>query len=227
MNVVKPLWIGDKVPNFVGVSQLGKFDFHESIEGKWCMLFSHPADFTPVCLTELSLVAQIKDQFEKRNVKIFGLSIDSVDSHRKFIDDVNELSEGDEVQVDYPVIADEDGTISRVLGLIPESATGSAAKKAMARSLLVIDPLKNIQLSLTYPVSTGRNFNEILRTLDALQVAVNYKVATPANWKLGEDVVILPDVTEEEAKSLFPKGFIAIKPYLRVTSQPTAAIDVS
>ena len=207
------LHLGDTAPNFKARSQVGEIDFHEYLGNSWGILFSHPADYTPVCTTELGQVARLKDQFDKRNVKVIALSIDSVDSHKGWINDINETQQ---TNVNYPIIADEDRKVSELYDMIhPESLAN-----ATVRSVFVICPDKKIKLTLTYPASTGRNFEEILRVIDSLQLTSDYQVATPVNWKFGEETVILPTIPDDEAEKKFPKGFKKIKPYLRLTPQP-------
>ena len=207
------LHLGDTAPNFKARSQVGEIDFHEYLGNSWGILFSHPADYTPVCTTELGQVARLKDQFDKRNVKVIALSIDSVDSHKGWINDINETQQ---TNVNYPIIADEDRKVSELYDMIhPESLAN-----ATVRSVFVIGPDKKIKLTLTYPASTGRNFEEILRVIDSLQLTSDYQVATPVNWKFGEETVILPTIPDDEAEKKFPKGFKKIKPYLRLTPQP-------
>ena len=207
------LHLGDTTPNFKARSQVGEIDFHEYLGNSWGILFSHPADYTPVCTTELGQVARLKDQFDKRNVKVIALSIDSVDSHKGWINDINETQQ---TNVNYPIIADEDRKVSELYDMIhPESLAN-----ATVRSVFVIGPDKKIKLTLTYPASTGRNFEEILRVIDSLQLTSDYQVATPVNWKFGEETVILPTIPDDEAEKKFPKGFKKIKPYLRLTPQP-------
>lgn len=207
------LRLGDKAPNFKAQTQLGEVDFHEYLGNSWGILFSHPADYTPVCTTELGQVARLKDQFEKRNVKVIALSVDSVESHKGWINDINETQK---TNVNYPIIADENRKVSELYDMIhPESLAN-----ATVRSVFVIGPDKTIKLTLTYPASTGRNFEEILRVIDSLQLTSDYQVATPVNWRFGEDTVILPTIPDDEAEKKFPKGFRKVTPYLRLTPQP-------
>lgn len=207
------LRLGDKAPNFKAQTQMGEVDFYEYLGNSWGILFSHPADYTPVCTTELGQVARLKGQFDTRNVKVIALSVDPVESHKGWINDINITQD---TEVNYPIIADEDRKVSELYDMIhPESSAN-----ATVRSVFIIDPDKNIKLTLTYPASTGRNFEEILRVIDSLQLTSYYQVATPANWKTGEETVILPTIPDNEAVKKFPKGFRTIRPYLRLTPQP-------
>ena len=206
--------LGDIAPDFEQDSSEGRIKFHEWLGNKWAVLFSHPADFTPVCTTELGFTAKLKDEFEKRNVKAIALSVDPVDSHTKWIEDINATQN---TVVNFPILADADRKVSELYDLIHPNASETLT----VRSLFVIDPKKKVRLTITYPASTGRNFHEILRVIDSLQLTDNYKVATPANWKDGEDVVIVPSIKDEaEIKERFPKGYKAVTPYLRLTPQP-------
>ena len=205
--------LGDEAPDFRAETTEGPIDFHEWIGGNWAVLFSHPADFTPVCTTELGAVSKIKDEFSRRGVKIIGLSVDPVDSHRSWIGDINETQN---TTVNFPLIADPDRKVANLYDMIHPNALDNMT----VRSVFVIGPDKKVKLTLTYPASTGRNFDEILRVIDSLQLTANYSVATPANWQDGEDCIVVPAVTDEEAKAKFPKGFESLKPYLRVTPQP-------
>ena len=208
------LKLGDIAPDFEQNSSEGSIKFHEWLDGKWAVLFSHPADFTPVCTTELGFTAKLKDEFDKRNVKAIALSVDSAESHTKWIGDINSTQN---TLVNFPILADEDRKVSELYDLIHPNASETLT----VRSLFVIDPNKKVRLTITYPASTGRNFHEILRVIDSLQLTDNYKVATPANWKDGEDVVIVPSIKDEaEIKERFPKGYTAVTPYLRLTPQP-------
>lgn len=207
------LRLGDIVPNFKAQTSEGEIDFHEYLGNGWGVLFSHPADFTPVCTTELGATAKLKDEFAKRNVKVIALSVDPVDSHREWIRDINETQN---TEVNFPIIADHDRKVSELYDFIHPNASATAT----VRSVLVIGPDKSVKLTITYPASTGRNFNEILRVIDSLQLTANYQVATPANWEHGQDVVITPAVKDEEIEAKFPKGYTKVKPYLRVTPQP-------
>lgn len=208
------LKLGDIAPDFEQDSSEGPIRFHEWLDGKWAVLFSHPADFTPVCTTELGFTAKLKDEFDKRNVKAIALSVDSAESHTQWIGDINTTQN---TLVNFPILADEDRKVSELYDLIHPNASETLT----VRSLFVIDPNKKVRLTITYPASTGRNFHEILRVIDSLQLTDNYKVATPANWKDGEDVVIVPSIKDEaEIKERFPKGYTAVTPYLRLTPQP-------
>jgi alkyl hydroperoxide reductase subunit AhpC len=205
--------LGDSAPDFTAQTTEGEVKFHDWMGDSWAVLFSHPADFTPVCTTELGRAAALKPEFDKRNTKIIGLSVDALASHDGRKADIEE-TQG--TALNFPLIADSDRSISLAYDMIhPE-----AAATATVRSVFVIGPDKKVKLTLTYPPSTGRNFDEILRVIDSLQLTANSKVATPVDWKQGEDVVILPTISDEEAKALFPKGFKAVKPYLRLTPQP-------
>jgi alkyl hydroperoxide reductase subunit AhpC len=206
--------LGDIAPDFEQDSSEGRIRFHEWLGDSWGVLFSHPADFTPVCTTELGFTAKLKDEFAARNVKVIALSVDPADSHRRWIDDINDTQK---TTVNFPIIADEDRKVSGLYDMIHPNANDSLT----VRSLFVIDPNKKVRLIITYPASTGRNFNEILRVIDSLQLTDNHKVATPANWEQGGDVVIVPSLKDEdEIKQRFPKGYQALRPYLRMTPQP-------
>ncbi|MGI0107824.1 peroxiredoxin [Salinimicrobium sp. WS361] len=207
------LRLGDKAPNFDAETSEGKINFYDFLGDSWGILFSHPADYTPVCTTELGAAAKYKDEFEKRNVKVMALSVDGVESHKDWIKDINETQN---TSVNFPIIADEDRKVADLYDMIHPNADNTLT----VRSVYVIAPDKTIKLMITYPASTGRNFEELLRVIDSLQLTAYRKVATPANWKSGEDVVISPSVTNEEAEKLFPKGFKEVKPYLRMTPQP-------
>ncbi|TGL41451.1 peroxiredoxin [Leptospira perdikensis] len=207
------LRLGDEAPNFQAETSEGKIDFHEYLGQGWGILFSHPKDYTPVCTTELGYVAKIKPEFEKRNVKVIALSVDPVDSHKGWISDINETQS---TTVNYPIIADADRKVSNLYDMIHPNASETTT----VRSVFVVGPDKKVKLTLTYPASTGRNFDELLRVIDSLQLTSQFSVATPANWKDGEDTIIVPSVSDEDAKKKFPKGFKTIKPYLRYTPQP-------
>ncbi|PJZ44308.1 peroxiredoxin [Leptospira brenneri] len=207
------LRLGDEAPNFQAETSEGKIDFHEYLGQGWGILFSHPKDYTPVCTTELGYVAKIKPEFEKRNVKVLALSVDPVDSHKGWISDINE-TQG--TTVNYPIIADADRKVSNLYDMIHPNASETTT----VRSVFVVGPDKKVKLTITYPASTGRNFDELLRVIDSLQLTSQFSVATPANWKDGEDTIIVPSVSDEDAKKKFPKGFKTIKPYLRYTPQP-------
>ncbi|WGY69121.1 peroxiredoxin [Burkholderia cepacia] len=208
------LRLGDIAPDFEQESSLGTIKFHEWLGNGWGVLFSHPADYTPVCTTELGLTSKLKGEFEKRNVKVIALSVDGVESHKGWINDINETQS---TVVGFPIIADADRKVSQLYDMIHPNANETLT----VRSLFVIDPNKKVRLTITYPASTGRNFDEVLRVIDSLQLTDNYKVATPGNWKDGDDVVIVPSLQDpEELKKRFPKGFNAVRPYLRLTPQP-------
>lgn len=207
------LRLGDEAPNFTAMTTEGEINFHEWLGDSWGVLFSHPADYTPVCTTELGATARMKEQFEKRNVKVVALSVDGLESHKGWINDINETQN---TTVNFPIIADEDRKVSSLYDMIHPNADD----KMTVRSVFIIGPDKKIKLMITYPASTGRNFQEILRVIDSLQLTAYQKLATPVNWNQGEDCVILPAVSNEEASELFPKGFTEVKPYLRLTPQP-------
>ncbi|NCR55580.1 MAG: peroxiredoxin [Microcystis aeruginosa L211-07] len=207
------LQLGDIVPDFTQDSSEGPISFHQWVGDSWVVLFSHPADYTPVCTTELGTVASLKSEFERRNVKVIALSVDSAESHRGWINDINETQN---TIVNYPIIADGDRKVSDLYGMIHPNSLNNLT----VRSVFIIDPNKKLRLTITYPASTGRNFNEILRVIDSLQLTDNYQVATPANWTDGGDCVVVPSIPTEEARSKFPKGVEEIKPYLRMTPQP-------
>jgi thioredoxin-dependent peroxiredoxin len=207
------LRLGDVVPNFKAQTSQGEIDFFEWLGDSWAVLFSHPADFTPVCTTELGYMSKLKPEFDKRNVKILALSVDPLSSHTTWIHDIEETQV---TKVNYPLIADENRHVAELYGMIHPGA----AEKTTVRSVFIIAPDKKLKLTLTYPPSTGRNFDEILRVIDSLQLTAYNSVATPVNWKQGEDVIILPSVSDADAEKKFPKGFRKIKPYLRYTPQP-------
>ncbi len=207
------LRLGDIAPNFTAKSSLGEIDFYEYLGNSWGILFSHPADYTPVCTTELGKTAALKEEFEKRNVKVLALSVDPVDKHLGWIGDINETQN---CSVDFPIIADDDKKVSELYDFIHPNASATAT----VRSLVIIGPDKAVKLIITYPASTGRNFVEVLRVIDSLQLTANYSVATPANWKAGENVIVVPSISTEDAIKKFPKGVEVIKPYLRYTPQP-------
>ncbi|MDR3380700.1 peroxiredoxin [Cupriavidus basilensis] len=208
------LRLGDIAPDFAQDSSEGPIRFHEWLGDSWGVLFSHPADFTPVCTTELGLTAKLKGDFAKRNVKVIALSVDPVESHREWIKDINE-TQG--TTVNFPIIADGDRKVSELYDMIHPNANATFT----VRSLFVIDPEKKVRLTITYPASTGRNFNEILRVIDSLQLTDSHSVATPGNWQDGEDVVIVPSLKDEDViRQKFPKGYKAVRPYLRLTPQP-------
>jgi thioredoxin-dependent peroxiredoxin len=207
------LRLGDVAPNFKAKTSQGEIDFYEYLGNSWGVLFSHPADYTPVCTTELGRTASLKEEFDKRNVKVIALSVDSVESHKGWINDINE-TQG--VEVNFPIIGDENREIALAYDMIHPNASMTAT----VRSLFIIAPDKTIKLMITYPASTGRNFQEILRVIDSLQLTANYSVATPADWKEGEDVVVTAAIKTEDIPAKFPKGHKIIKPYLRTTPQP-------
>ena len=207
------LRLGDEAPDFHADTTEGPIDFHDWKADSWAVLFSHPKDFTPICTTELGYTARLKDEFERRNVKVLALSVDSVDDHKRWSADIEE-TQG--TAPNFPMIGDEDRKVADLYDMIHPSANDTLT----VRSVFVVGPDNKIKLTLTYPASTGRNFDEVLRVIDSLQLTANYSVATPVNWKDGEDVVIVPAVSDEDAKERFPKGFTAVKPYLRVTPQP-------
>jgi len=208
------LRLGDIAPNFEQQSSEGLINFYDFLGDSWGILFSHPADYTPVCTTELGFTAKLKDEFAKRGVKAIALSVDDVESHHGWIKDINETQN---TTVNFPIIADQDRKVSELYGFIHPNASETLT----VRSLVIIDPNKKVRLIITYPASTGRNFHEILRVVDSLQLTDNHKVATPANWQQGDDVVIVPSLKdEEEIKQRFPKGYKAVTPYLRLTPQP-------
>ncbi len=205
--------LGDIAPDFLAESSEGNIKFHQWLGDSWAVLFSHPADFTPVCTTELGSVAKFKPEFDKRGVKVIALSVDSVESHLQWIKDINETQN---TVINYPIIADPTFEVSNLYGFVHPNASD----KFTVRSVVIIGPDKKVKLLITYPASTGRNFTEILRVIDSLQLTANYSVATPANWKQGEDVVVIPAIKTEDIPAKFPKGFTEIKPYLRTTPQP-------
>lgn len=208
------LRLGDTAPDFEQDSSAGPIRLYDYLGDSWGVLFSHPADFTPVCTTELGYTAIVSGEFAKRNVKVLAVSVDDVDSHHKWIDDINETQK---TTVNYPILADADRKVATLYDMIHPNADATAT----VRSVFVIDPNKKIRLTITYPASTGRNFDEILRVIDSLQLTDNYSVATPVNWKAGEDVIIVPSIQDEaKLKEKFPKGYVTVRPYLRVTPQP-------
>jgi thioredoxin-dependent peroxiredoxin len=216
------LRINDAAPNFQAQTTQGEIDFYEWLGEQWGVLFSHPKDFTPVCTTELGYMAGLEGEFTKRNCKIIGLSVDSVDNHEAWSKDIEE-TQGH--AVNFPMIGDSDLNVAKLYNMLPADEPGSsdgrtAATNATVRSVFVVGPDKTIKLMLTYPMTTGRNFDEILRVLDSMQLTAKHKVATPVNWKNGEDVIIVPSVSDEDAKEMFPEGFNTIKPYLRTVKQP-------
>ena len=216
------LRINDTAPNFKAKTTQGDIDFHQWIGDGWAILFSHPKDFTPVCTTELGTLAKLEPEFTKRNVKIIGLSVDPVDNHEKWAKDIEETQGA---AVTYPLIGDTDLNVAKLYNMLPADEAGTsegrtAANNATVRSVFLIGPDKKIKVSLTYPMTTGRNFDEILRIVESVQLTSKHKVATPANWKNGDDVIIAGSVTDDEAKKLYPEGFKQPKPYLRIVKQP-------
>lgn len=207
------LRLGDIAPDFQAETSEGPIQFHQWLDKSWGVLFSHPADFTPVCTTELGAVAKLRSEFDKRNVKVMALSVDPLESHEKWIGDINETQN---TKVNFPLIADPEYKVAKLYDMVHPNASD----KFTVRSVFVVGPDKKVKLTITYPASTGRNFDEILRVIDSLQLTANYSVATPANWKHGEDVVITAAVKDEEIPTRFPKGHKRIKPYLRTTPQP-------
>jgi len=212
--------IGDEAPNFKAETTQGPIDFHQWIGDGYAILFSHPKDFTPVCTTELGYMAKLEPEFKKRNTKILGLSIDPVDDHKRWAKDIEE-TQG--TAPNYPIIGDSDLNVAKLYDMIHPNATGgkrTAADNATVRSVFVVGPDKKVKLTLTYPMTTGRNFDEVLRVLDSIQLTAKHKVATPVNWKQGEDVIIAGSVSDEEAKQKYPEGWKSPKPYLRIIKQP-------
>jgi thioredoxin-dependent peroxiredoxin len=205
--------LGDEAPNFTAETTQGEIDFYDYVGEGWCVLFSHPKDFTPVCTTELGAMAKLVPEFEARGTKVIGLSVDSADSHEVWLEDIEETQGA---EVGYPIIADEDREVADLYGMIHPNEESTAT----VRSVFVIGPDKKVKLTLTYPQSTGRNFAEILRVLDSLQLTHAHKVATPADWKNGDDVIILPTLSDDEARERFPDGWEAPRPYIRVVPQP-------
>jgi alkyl hydroperoxide reductase subunit AhpC len=205
--------LGDTAPDFKAETSLGDINFYEYLGNSWGILFSHPADYTPVCTTELGYTSKLTAEFDKRGTKVLALSVDGVEDHQNWIRDINETQN---TEVQFPIIADKNRKISELYDFIHPNASATAT----VRSLLIIDPDKKVRLIITYPASTGRNFNEVLRVLDALQLADSHKIATPANWENGDDVIVPPAISTEDAKTIFPKGVKEIKPYLRYTPQP-------
>lgn len=213
MRNIMSIKLGDTAPNFQAESSLGDINFYNYLGDSWGILFSHPADYTPVCTTELGYTSKLKSEFAQRDTKVIALSVDGVEDHQNWVKDINETQNTD---VQFPIIADKERKISELYDFIHPNASATAT----VRSLLIIDPAKKVRLIITYPASTGRNFNEIIRVLDSLQLVDNYQVATPVNWKYGEDVIVPPAVSTEDALKKFPKGVTEIKPYLRYTPQP-------
>ena len=215
------LRINDTAPNFKADTTKGPIDFHEWIGDQWAVLFSHPKDFTPVCTTELGYMAKIEPEFKKRNAKLIGLSVDPITSHSKWLEDIEETQGA---KVEYPIIGDGDLNVAKLYNMLPAEDTTTdgrtAATNQTVRTVFIVGPDKKIKLMLTYPMTTGRNFDEILRVIDSMQMTSKFKVATPANWKPGDDVIISGSVSDEDAKKLFPQGWKAPKPYLRITKSP-------
>ena len=216
------LAIGDTAPDFEAATTEGNIRFHDWIGDKWAVLFSHPKDFTPVCTTELGYMAKIKPEFDKRGVKILGLSVDPVDSHAKWVSDIKE-TQG--FAPNYPMVGDPDLKIAKLWGMLPASASGDASKRTAAdhqtvRNVFVVGPDKKIKLVLVYPMTTGRSLDEVLRVIDSLQLTAKHKVTTPANWRQGDDVIIAPSVSDDDARKQFPQGWKAPKPYIRIVPQP-------
>ena len=217
-----PLRLGATAPDFTAETTEGPIKFHDWIGEKWAMLFSHPKDFTPVCTTELGYVAKLKSEFDKRNMKVIGLSVESVDDHKKWSKDIEETQGA---APNYPMIGDPDLQVAKLYDMLPAETTGAASGRTAAdnftvRNVYIIGPDKKIKLIITYPMTTGRNFDEILRVIDSIQLTANHKVATPANWKAGDEVIIVPAVSNDEAKTKYPEGWKTLKPYLRLVKQP-------
>jgi alkyl hydroperoxide reductase subunit AhpC len=215
------LRINDTAPNFTAKTTQGPINFHEWIGDGWAVLFSHPKDFTPVCTTELGYMAKIEPEFTKRNVKLIGLSVDPVDNHQKWAKDIEETQGA---AVKYPMIGDNDLAVAKLYNMLPADEVAAdgrtAATNATVRTVFVVGPDKKIKMMLTYPMTTGRNFDEILRVIDSIQLTAKHKVATPVNWKNGEDVIIVPSVSDDDAKKVYPAGWKTVKPYLRIVKQP-------
>ena len=216
------LQLGDTAPDFEAETTEGKIKFHDYIDGSWAVLVSHPKDFTPVCTTELGSMAKLKHEFDKRGVKLIGISVDSVDDHQRWKNDIKDVTGA---QVNYPMIGDSNLTVAKLYGMIHPNASGEAKGRTAAdnftvRNVYIVGPDKKIKLILTYPMTTGRNFHEILRVIDSLQLTATKSVATPADWKQGEDVIILASVSDDAAKEKFPAGWKTLKPYLRLVAQP-------
>jgi alkyl hydroperoxide reductase subunit AhpC len=210
--MTQALLIGDTAPNFTAITTEGEIDFHEAIDGKWAVLFSHPKNYTPVCTTELGYTSKLKPEFDKRGVTVFGLSVDKIEDHAGWAKDIED-TQG--TALNFPLIAD-DGSVANLYGMIHPNASDTMT----VRSVFIIGPDKKIKLSLQYPASTGRNFDEIIRVIDSLQLTAKHQVATPVNWKDGEDVIIVPAVSNEDAKAKFPDGWDEVRPYLRIVPQP-------
>ena len=218
-----PLRINDIAPDFTVNTTKGKISFHDWIGDGWAILFSHPKDFTPVCTTELGALAKLEPEFVKRNVKVIGLSVDSVADHTAWLNDIEDVTK---TRPNYPIVADSELNVAKLYNMLPTSLEGvskgrTAVDNQTVRTVFIIGPDKRIKLFLTYPMATGRNFDELLRVIDSMQLTAKYKVATPADWKKGEEVIIVPAVKDEEAKKLFPEGWTTIKPYLRKVPDPS------
>jgi len=213
------LRLGDTAPNFTAKTSKGEINFYDYLGDSWGVLFSHPADYTPVCTTELGKTASLKDEFDKRNVKVIALSVDTVEHHRQWIADIDAIGN---TSVDYPIIADTDRSVSLLYGMLDQTYLESTGLPFTVRSVYIVGPDRKIKTIITYPASTGRNFDEIFRVIDSLQLAVSHKVATPADWQKGGKCVVLPDVSTDDAKKIFPKGVEVVRPWLRITPDPSA-----
>ncbi len=218
-----PLRIGDEAPNFTAPTTQGPIEFHQWIGNQWAILFSHPKDFTPVCTTELGYMARIKPEFDRRNTKVIGLSVDSIEDHARWANDIKETQGS---APNYPIIGDSEFKVSKLYDMLPATVSGEAKSRTPAenqtvRTVFLVGPDKKIKLILMYPMTTGRNFDEVLRVLDSIQLTAKYRVATPANWKQGDDVIIAGSVSDEEARKQYPEGWNAPRPYLRIVHQPT------
>ena len=218
-----PLRIGDEAPNFTAQTTQGPIEFHQWIGNQWAILFSHPKDFTPVCTTELGYMARIKPEFDRRNTKVIGLSVDSVEDHARWANDIKETQGS---APNYPIIGDSDFKVSKLYDMLPATVSGDAKSRTPSenqtvRTVFLVGPDKKIKLILMYPMTTGRNFDEVLRVLDSIQLTAKYRVATPANWKQGDDVIIAGSVSDDEARKQYPEGWNAPRPYLRIVHQPT------
>ena len=219
-----PLRINDTAPNFTAETTEGEISFHDWIGDGWAILFSHPKDFTPVCTTELGYMAKLEPEFKKRNTKVIGLSIDPVDDHKRWSKDIEETQGA---APNYPIIGDSDLSVAKLYDMIHPNATGgkrTAADNATVRSVFVVGPDKKVKLTLTYPMTTGRNFDEVLRVLDSIQLTAKHKVATPVNWKQGDDVIIAGSVSDDDARKIYPQGWRAPRPYLRIVPQPGSSV---
>jgi len=216
--------IGDKAPNFDAETQLGKINLYDYLGNGWGALFSHPQDFTPVCTTELGRVAQLETEWKKRNVKPIALSVDTVEHHKQWITDINEITHS---TVNYPMIADTDRKVSVLYGMLDQSFLNATGMPFTVRSVFIIDPSRVVRLIISYPAPTGRNFDEILRVIDSLQLAGSHKIATPADWQRGQDAMVLPTVSTDDAHKLFPKGVTVVRPWLRTTPDPTTEATIT